>query len=154
MRMKAVFLVLFLISLSEMMMGQIPSNTRGATCVNELLVEDFSGTVPDGWEGDWMLLDPPLREGWHVQSGPSPDAPGTGADTAFSGAHYIYFESSGPAPVNSVFSVNTPPISLFDVNTSIRFKVLMHGDDIGSLKVNVLSGPGFANSETVLNNFR
>ena len=130
--------------------AQIPSNTRGAICVNELLYEDFDGTVPDGWEGDWMLLAPPFREGWHVQSGPSPDVPGTGADTAFSGSHYIYFESSGPAPVNSTFAIQTPPISLTDVNTSIRFRVLMHGGDIGMLNVNVLSGPGFTTSETVM----
>ena len=123
------------------MSSQIPGNDLEIPCVNELLSEDFSAAVPDGWEGDWMLLAPPLREGWYVQTGPSPGVPGTGADSAFSGSHYIYFESSGPAPVNSVFSINTPSISLFDVNTSIRFRVLMHGTNIGSLKVNVLSGP-------------
>lgn len=125
-------------------------NTADRPCVNDELTEDFGSTVPPGWEGDWMLTAPPLTEGWILQMGPSPDAPSTGADGAFSGDYYAYMETNGPAVTNSVFSINTPPISLSDVNPTIRFRVLMHGSDIGSLKVNVLSGPGFATSENVL----
>lgn len=130
--------------------SQIPSNVRGAPCVNPMITEDFSDVVPDGWEGDWMTLAPPLVEGWNLISGPTPDAPLTGANGAFSGSFYAYMETSGPAGMNSIFAINTPAIPLFDVNTSIRFRVLMHGAAIGSLKVNVLSGPGFTNSDNVL----
>ena len=142
-----IFLGLFSI---QGLFAQIPSNVRGAPCVNELLVEDFSSTVPIGWEGDWMLLDPPLVEGWNLTMGPTTGTPGTGADGPFSGTHFAYMETSGPAPINSVFKINTPPIEIFDVLTSIRFRVLMHGSGVGSLRVNVLSGPGFTTVENVL----
>ena len=130
--------------------AQIPMNTDERFCSNEELSEDFGAIVPAGWEGDWMIALPPLTEGWILQSGASPDAPATGADGAFSGSYYAYMETNGPAPTNSVFKINTPPIPLTDVNPTIRFRVLMHGSGIGSLKVNVLSGPGFTSSETVL----
>jgi len=142
-------LITFL-GLSHVVTGQIPMNDNDRFCFNQLLSEDFGAAIPMGWEGDWMIISPPLTEGWILQSGPSPDAPNTGADGPFSGTHFAYMETNGPAPINSVFKINTPPISLTDVNAVIKFRVLMHGSGIGSLKVNVLSGSGFANSETVL----
>ncbi len=130
--------------------AQIPMNVDNRPCINSLLSEDFGATVPAGWEGDWMLLNPPLVEGWNLVMGPTPNAPATGANGAASGTYYAYMETSGPAPIGSIFKINTPAINLFDTNETIRFRVLMHGSGIGSLKVNVLSGPGFATSETVL----
>lgn len=128
---------------------QIPGNTIGNPCVNELLIEDFSSTIPDGWEGDFMLLNPPLVEGWILESGPTMTA-NTGPDAAFNGDFYLYLETNGPAPLDAAYSVNTPPIPLSDVNASIRFRVLMHGDETGSLRVNILYGPGFTSSENVI----
>lgn len=142
------FSIMLLIAASSL--AQIPMNNADRFCFNELLTEDFGATIPVGWEGDFMITPPPFTEGWILQTGPSPDAPSTGADGAFSGSHYVYMETNGLAPTNSTFSINTPPIVLTDVNTTIRFRVLMHGSGIGQLKVNVLSGPGFTTSENVL----
>lgn len=130
--------------------SQVPTNTESRPCVNNLLEEDFSATTPVGWEGDFMLVMPPLQEGWILQSGASPDAPSTGADGAASGDYYLYLETNGPSPTMSVNTINTPAIELTDVHPSLRFNVLMNGTGIGHLKVNVLSGPGFGTSENVL----
>lgn len=144
---------LFILSICLITIGsfaQIPMNNSDRFCFNELLTEDFGASVPTDWEGDFMVTPPPFVEGWILQTGPSPDAPSTGADGAFSGSHYIYMETNGLAPTNSTFSINTPAIALTDVNATIRFRVLMHGSGIGALKVNVLSGAGFTTSDNVL----
>lgn len=146
----SLFIVILIFGCDQNLIGQIPGNTANRACNNELLSEDFGATVPMGWEGDWMLTAPPLSEGWILQSGASPDAPNTGANGPFSGTHFAYMETNGPAPVNSTFKINTPAITLTQENPTIRFRVLMHGSGIGQLKVNVLSGPGFGVSETVL----
>lgn len=149
-RPKCIFSVIISCLIATSSMAQIPMNGNNRFCFNELLTEDFGSTVPTGWEGDFMITPPPFTEGWILESGPSPDAPSTGADGPFSGSHYIYMETNGLAPTNSTFSINTPPVVLTDVNTTIRFRVLMHGSGIGELRVNVLSGAGFATSENVL----
>lgn len=148
--MKKLLLITLILLSCGLSQAQIPMNQYERFCFNELLTEDFGATIPTDWEGDWMVAPMPFTEGWILQSGASPDAPSTGADGAFSGSHYVYLETNGPAPTNSTYSINTPPITLTDVNPTIRFRVLMHGSGIGSLKVNVLSGAGFATSENVL----
>ena len=80
-----ILLIVILLGFGCTLSAQIPTNTENRICVNEELIEDFGPDVPLGWEGDWMLTMPPLTEGWILQSGPSPDAPGTGADDSFSG---------------------------------------------------------------------
>jgi len=143
-------LLYVLLSLSVVISAQIPTNTADRACVNNLLEEDFSAIIPTAWVGDFMVAPSPLTEGWILQSGPSPDAPSTGADGAASGDYYVYLETNGPAPTMSTYTITTPEIQLTDAQHSLRFNVLMNGSDIGQLNIKVLSGVGFATSETVL----
>jgi len=139
-----------LMGLGTLLCAQIPTNTANIACVNTLLEEDFTADIPTGWVGDFVVSPDPLSEGWILQSGPSPDAPSTGADGAASGQYYVYLETNGPAPTMSTYTITTPEIQVTGANPSLRFNVLMNGSDIGQLRVDVLSGPGFATTETVL----
>ena len=94
------------------MKAQIPGNVNNLPCGIQLLEEEFGINVPTGWEGQWMVGGPLLTEGWILQTGPSPSTPITGANGAHSGAYYAYLETNGPAPPNSAYKINTPPILL------------------------------------------
>ncbi len=144
-------LLLFIIG-GTFVNAQIPGNDDNLPCVNQVFLEDFSSEVPLGWEGDFMLLEPPLAEGWILQSGPTPTT-NTGPDVAFSGDYYLYLETSGPAGTGEKYTVSTSSIDLTaiqEVSPTVRFRVLMYGENMGSLFLNVLSGPGFTNRENVL----
>lgn len=145
-------LVLFCCCITGWSMAQIPSNDSDRPCALGVYTEDFGPDIPAGWEGDFMLLSPPLEEGWILRSGPTPTEE-TGPDGAFMGDYYLHLEASGPAGLNSSFAVRSGVIDLShvqEVAPNVRFRVHMFGADIGTLKLNILSGPAFGISEEVM----
>jgi len=96
---------------------------------------------PVGWTGDFNMLSGTLVEGWYTTTGPTETAM-TGPDVPADGTHFAYMESSGPAPSNSTFSIQTPLVSIPIVGTTaLNLSFLMYGSDIGSLTIEVLQGP-------------
>ena len=86
------------------------------------------------------ILTSPLIEGWYTTSGPTPTGM-TGPDVPFEGTHFAYMESSGPAPTNSTFSIQTPVVSIpTRGSTNLSLSFLMFGGDIGSFNIEVLQG--------------
>ena len=122
---------------------------EGAACDTLLFSESFDtimmNMVAAGWTGDFdqtVAFD----EGWTVSSGTStqnhlnPDDP-TGPMTPYAGAQYIYFETSGPAPISATSQITSPEVFIPGAGASLSFFLFMHGADMGSLEINALVGP-------------
>jgi len=115
-------------------------NLKAQTCDSILLAESFGAAQPVGWTGDFNMLGGGLAEGWLTATGPS-ITPGTGPQAPFAGTHYGYMESSGPAGVNSTYSIQTPSIDVpADGQVQLNLSYLMYGSDIGSFNIEVLQG--------------
>ncbi|MEM6346163.1 MAG: GEVED domain-containing protein, partial [Bacteroidota bacterium] len=100
------------------------------------LTEDFEAYTP----GDQVFLDffndPNADLPWQVRTGGTPSG-GTGPSAAFSGANYIYMETSGPA-AGSEAVLRSACIDLSGVaNPSLFYAYHMFGGTIGSLDVDV-----------------
>ncbi len=107
-------------------------------CDQLLLSESFTAAQPSGWTGDFNTSV--LVEGWLTESGPTM-TPLTGPEGAFMGTHYLYMETSGPAPVNASFSVSTPSISIPGTGTTtLSLAYLMYGADMGTFLIVINSG--------------
>jgi hypothetical protein len=115
-------------------------SAQSQTCDSILLAAPFGATQPVGWTGDFNMLGGGLAEGWLTSTGPS-SAAGTGPQAPFAGTHYAYMESSGPAGVNSTYSLQTPSINMpADGQVQLNLSYLMYGSDIGSFNIEVLQG--------------
>lgn len=137
-----IYTLLFSVTCSFSLIGQISPVPEDASCGSTLFAESFTGDIPSGWSGDFDLGGgSPFLEGWILADGLTPTDE-TGPDAPFDGSHYAYFESSGPAPDNAMFQISTPPINLPDsrFGTALTFRLLMHGDETGSLMINAISG--------------
>ncbi len=117
-----------------------PDGPVGVTCASGsstfIFTEEFDSAV--GWTGD-IGND---NGDWEIPN--DSGSPGTGADTAFSGASYMNFEASGNA-TNSASAIS-PAIDLSTAEDGAELSFYMHafGEDIGTLNVNVgtsLDGP-------------
>ena len=131
--MKNIFPILLLVLCSYLANGQ--------DCEAILYEEGFTMDVPPtGWTGDFSTTPAPLIEGWYTTSGPTTTM-ATGPEVPAAGTHFAYMESSGPAPSNSTFRIQTPIVSIpTDGTTALSLSFLMFGSDIGSFEIQVLDG--------------
>ena len=118
--------------------AQVSPPNPDRPCSFEIYSEGFSSVVPTGWTGDFDITGP-ILEGWILTPTSTPTSD-TGPDAPFEGSHYVYLETSGPAPDNAIFQITSPLITVPSNTSGLFFRLLMHGDETGMLTVNILDG--------------
>lgn len=134
---------------THQVVSQSGLNPLNTVCGESLIQEDFGAMQPIGWTGSFNM-GVVVTEGWTSATGPTPTA-NTGPDAPFKGSHYLYLETNGPAPLDSSYRIQTPVIDFGGDASILRFRLLMHGAQIGSFQVNVLTGPTYTTRTQLLN---